>query len=147
MADATKQEMVNAQKLKSQIPPDCMPGHCHSHPEIHHVGVHTKCNVAARRVPMREMPVLMRQNRSKCLSAKSIQRTDTQKQYPFCGVLRLFLARSLFINRNFSTWCNTDFLNAPSSNVVRNGFCQRPKLWRFFSCETAARISALVLDK
>src|SRR5258708_4128358 len=65
VTETTKDEVVDAQKLKGDIPPDILPTESHRFRKFDHVGVDPQGYIPAGRVAMRKVAVFVSQYRAK----------------------------------------------------------------------------------
>src|SRR5262245_32283087 len=80
VAQPPEDEMVDPQKLESQVPPFGLARPDHVYRERLHIGVDSQCNVAAGSVPMRQVSVFMSQDGAEGVLAETVKVGDSQQE-------------------------------------------------------------------
>jgi hypothetical protein len=87
MANATKYEVVDAQKLEGDIPPIDLASGDHCMRKLHHVIVDSDCYVTTGCVAMREVPVFVGQYGAKTVLLEIIEYANSNEHNSVCLIL------------------------------------------------------------
>src|SRR4029453_891562 len=135
VTDSAEQKVVHPQKLECEVPPHRLAPLVQRDREHRDVAPDTQCHLAARRISMGKMTVLVCEHRAECALLKTADQSHAQYEDAACDVTPSLTRAPALVHSHLSPRRNTDLVHRSRADGPGHLACELPERWRFDLCE------------
>lgn len=114
MADAPESEVIQAQELNRDVPPNRLPRVRHGVSKLHQVLVDAQCHVAFCGVPKREVSILVGQHSAKWILIESRKQSEPHDEGTLAPPLAAVTVASAFVDCHLGAGNNANSIKGSS---------------------------------